>query len=83
MTTTTININDINYSEQFKRTYTPCSIEKLVMSICEFGQVMPILITPKYEIINGHDRVLAMQKLGFTTITAKIIEFDESKRKHK
>lgn len=81
MTTTTINISDINYSEHFKRTHSLPSIEKLVMSICEFGQVMPILVTPKYEIINGHNRVIAMQKLGFTTITAKIIEFDESKRK--
>lgn len=81
MTTTTINISDINYSEKFKRTETPYSIEKLVNSICEFGQVMPILVTPKYEIINGHNRVLAMQKLGFTTITVKIVEFDESKRR--
>jgi ParB-like chromosome segregation protein Spo0J len=77
----TIKISDIIHNEEFKSSRNPYSIEKLVMSICEFGQVMPILVTPKFEIINGHNRVLAMQKLGFTTITAKIIEFDESKRK--
>jgi ParB-like chromosome segregation protein Spo0J len=75
-----LDINALIDVPKFRNNYKNTSIEKLVMSICEYGQVIPILVTSKYEIVNGYKRVEAMKILGFKNITVKIIELDEPKR---
>lgn len=50
------------------RTHGPEQIAQIAASIQEFGFTNPILIDAKNEIIAGHGRVMAAQKLGIETL---------------
>lgn len=45
-------------------------VEMLEASIRKFGMVNPILVTPDKELIAGHGRLIAAQKMGMQTIPA-------------
>ena len=72
MKTKIVKITDLIEVPEFKTKNTTQSIDKLVMSLSEFGQVFPILVTPSYEIINGLNRVKTMKALGFKDVKVKI-----------
>jgi len=58
----------------------PEKINELAQSIKAMGQLQPILLRPKgerYEIVYGHRRFLATQKLGKARILATIKELDD------
>ena len=50
------------------RTHSPEQINQIAASIQEFGFTNPILIDATNEIIAGHGRVMAAQKLGIETL---------------
>ena len=57
-------------------------MERLTESISKHGVVAPIIVRPlentteEYEIISGHRRVMACQKVGITEIPALIVSLD-------
>lgn len=48
------------------RTHPPANVAKLAESLKQYGWTNPVLITDAKEIIAGHGRVLAANKLGLT-----------------
>src|SRR5207253_6084994 len=50
------------------RTHTKRQIEKLAASLREFGLNTPILIDAERNVIAGHGRLLACQRLGLTEV---------------
>jgi ParB family chromosome partitioning protein len=53
-------------------------IETLAESLKIFGQINPIVITPKNVLISGHRRLEAARALGWRTINAVIMEFPDA-----
>ncbi len=49
------------------------NLNQLAESLRNHGQMNPIVITPKNELIAGHRRLEAAKKLGWQTIEAKIV----------
>lgn len=49
-------------------------IGSLVDSMRKHGQLSAVVVTPKHELIAGHRRLLAAQKLGWDAIEAVIAE---------
>ena len=70
----------LNSLQPFKRhsgrTYEGERLQLLMCSIEKNGLFNPIIVRPidedQYEIISGHNRVKAVQELGYSTIMAKI-----------
>ena len=56
------------------RTHSPKQIAQIAASISEFGFNNPVLIDGNAEIIAGHGRVAAANKLGFDTVPCVRIE---------
>ena len=57
-------------------------VAKLASSIREFGFVNPVLVDKDYNVIAGHGRILAAQKLGMEEIPCAFIEgLSEAQRK--
>jgi ParB family chromosome partitioning protein len=52
------------------------NVEDLVDSMRAMGQITPILITPKDELIAGHRRVQAARTLGWTHLRAQVVDSD-------
>ena len=50
------------------RTHSKEQIDQIIKSINEFGWTNPILISEKNDIIAGHGRVLAAQKIGMIEV---------------
>ncbi|MFC0227421.1 ParB/Srx family N-terminal domain-containing protein [Serratia aquatilis] len=50
------------------RTHSEEQIEKIVASIKEFGWTNPILLDEAGEVIAGHGRILAAEKIGFDPV---------------
>lgn len=50
----------------------PARLSKLMESIAEFGQLMPILILEDGRVIDGHRRLKSMIALGFTEIWCRV-----------
>lgn len=59
---------------EFRNFFSPQPIEDLVESYKTIGQLVPIHISPKKEIINGHRMVDAIKMAGGTTVLAQIID---------
>jgi ParB family chromosome partitioning protein len=53
-------------------------IEILAESLKTFGQINPIVITPKNVLISGQRRLEAARALGWRTINAVIMEFPDA-----
>ena len=48
------------------RTHSDEQVDEIARSMAEFGWTIPILLDERGEVIAGHGRLLAAQKLGFT-----------------
>ncbi|MBL0721880.1 MAG: ParB N-terminal domain-containing protein, partial [Sulfurovum sp.] len=55
--------------------------EKLAEGIEKFGFINPIIINHQNELLAGHTRIKAMQKLGKTTIPAIFVDMNEADAK--
>ncbi len=64
MKTAIVKISHLVEVPELKQYYTPQSVEELATSIDVDGLKMPIIVTEKYEIIDGYRRVEAMLLLG-------------------
>lgn len=56
------------------RTHTEQQINSVAASINEFGFTNPILVDSKNNLIAGHCRLLAAQKLGLEKVPARVID---------
>lgn len=65
------------------RTHDVTQIDQLVTSMREFGWTLPVLADRSGEIIAGHGRVLAAEKLGLTEVPVIIApdDWDDAKRR--
>jgi DNA modification methylase len=64
------------------RTHSPEQIEQLARSIREFGWTVPVVIDEASNIIAGHGRVLAAQRLGLAEVPVAIARgWSESQRR--
>jgi uncharacterized ParB-like nuclease family protein len=75
------DINDPTIDTQFRVSgHQSDSVDRLAASIQANGQKEPIAVevdggTKKYNIVDGHHRYFAVEKLGGTTIDAKVVSF--------
>lgn len=58
------DIKKLTLNSKNPRTHTTQQISRIAASIQEFGFINPIIINEKNNIIAGHGRLLAAQKLG-------------------
>lgn len=70
-----VSINDIFPYENNAKIHTDEQIEEIANSIQEFGMIDPIGVWKNNEIIEGHGRLMACQKLGIKQVP--IIRLDE------
>ena len=79
----TFSVAEVPISKLKAAPYNPISrqraIEGLLQSMEDNGLLIPILITPKFQIIEGHRRVAAAKKLEWTTIKAVFANGDPAK----
>jgi ParB family chromosome partitioning protein len=62
--------------------YSEEKMAEMIESVKQHGILMPILVRPladgnSYEIVSGHNRVIAAREAGFTDIPATIREMDD------
>jgi ParB family chromosome partitioning protein len=69
-------IDDIKVKRRIRK--EPGDIELLAESFKVFGQINPIIITPKNVLIAGQRRLEAARALGWRTINAVIMEFPDA-----
>lgn len=63
-----IPIGDLVARERNARTHTNEQVELIARSIEEFGFLNPVLVNSKNEILAGHGRLLAAEKLGLKRV---------------
>lgn len=56
------------------RTHSAEQIDQIAASIREWGWTVPVLVDPDGEIIAGHGRILAAQKLGIKDVPCMVAE---------
>lgn len=61
--------------EKNARIHTPEQVEKIAKSIKEFSWTIPILISKDGEIIAGHGRLMAAEKLGLEKVPVMIEDY--------
>lgn len=69
-----VNLNKLKPYKNNARTHSREQIEKIALSIKEFGFINPVLIDEKYGIIAGHGRVLGAKQLGIEEVPCLFIE---------
>ncbi|MEG1778302.1 MAG: ParB/RepB/Spo0J family partition protein, partial [Angelakisella sp.] len=70
----------VPFDKQPFKPYTDEKLEELAQSISDNGLLSPILVRPyggKYQIIAGHNRVLACRLLGHNEISAVTLNLDD------
>ena len=77
-----VAIADLHPYEKNAKLHSESQIEKVAASIQEFGFISPCLIDTAGNIIAGHGRVMAAQRLGMTTVPCVYVEglTDEQRR---
>lgn len=78
-----IKIKDIDVVENHRINVNETNLNELMQSIKEHGLEQPIGVAKhgeKYNLIFGHRRMLAFQKLGYETIPATVAEKTEEKK---
>lgn len=68
---TEIEISKVVIGERIRKDMG--DIEELAESIKELGLIQPIVVTPDYELLAGHRRLMAAQSLGWEKIKAVIM----------
>lgn len=77
-----IDINKIVPYENNAKVHDDNQIEKIASSIKEFGFLTPCLIDKDYNLIAGHGRLLAAQKMGLAAVPCVFVEgLTEEQRK--
>ncbi|MFN3261248.1 MAG: ParB/Srx family N-terminal domain-containing protein [Pikeienuella sp.] len=61
-------ISELNPHAQNPRNHTPKQVEAIALSIEKFGFTIPVLIDEKNELIAGHGRLMAAERLGLSRI---------------
>lgn len=69
-----VMIDRLKPYEHNARTHTDQQLDKIAMSIQEFGFINPVLIDGEYGIIAGHGRVLGAKKIGLQEVPCLFIE---------
>lgn len=79
----TFTVTEVPVDKLKKAPHNPITrwrdINSLIVSMNEHGLYIPILITPGFDIIEGHRRVAAAEKLGWQTIKAVMAHGDSAK----
>lgn len=77
-----VSIDKLKPYERNARTHSAEQIEKIAISIKEFGFINPVLIDGDFGIIAGHGRVEGAKKLGMTEVPCLFVEdlTEEQKR---
>lgn len=57
------------------------TVERLAVSIRDFGFNVPLVLDKNYVVITGHARLKAAKKLGLATVPCVITDLDERKAK--
>jgi ParB-like chromosome segregation protein Spo0J len=65
-----VAVKDLKPSPHNSRTHSPAQIDKIAASIQEFGWTNPILIDAGKNILAGHGRIMAAQKLELEKVPA-------------
>src|SRR5262245_43190510 len=64
------------------RTHSPQQVEQIAASIEAFGWTMPVLVDEDSNLIAGHGRVLAAQRLGLVEIPTMVAKgWSEAQRR--
>jgi ParB-like chromosome segregation protein Spo0J len=61
-------VKDLVPAARNARTHSPAQIDQIAASIGEFGWTTPVLVDESGNIIAGHGRILAAQKLRLDTV---------------
>ena len=54
------------------RTHSEAQVEQLAASIREWGFTMPVLVDERHDVIAGHGRLLAAEKLGLEAVPVMV-----------
>ena len=77
-----VKIADLKPYERNARTHSAEQVGQIARSIEEFGFLNPVLIDEEKNIIAGHGRVMAAQKMGLTEVPCLFVEgLTEDQRK--
>lgn len=66
-TSATVNIEDIKPYDKNSREHSDKQLEQIMQSILEFGFTNPLLVDSEYNLIAGHGRLEAVQRLNRQT----------------
>lgn len=71
--------------ERNSRVHSESQLEQLARSLEEFGQVKPIIVDEKDEVLAGHGTLAAANRLGWATVKVLVIKdlSDEQKRAYR
>lgn len=69
-----VKIADLKPYERNARTHSAEQVDQIAKSIEEFGFISPVLIDEDGNVIAGHGRIMAAQKLGLTEVPCLYIE---------
>lgn len=69
-----IPLSEIRESYGRLRFVHPQADTRMVDSLRHFGQVFPVVVTERYELIDGFKRVRALRRLGVERVTARVLE---------
>ena len=76
-----IPIKDINPAEYNPRIITKEEFNGLVESIKTFGQLENLIVNKDMTLISGHQRLNAMQQLGFPNATCAVVDLNKRQEK--
>lgn len=77
-----VKIADLKPYERNARTHSEEQVDQIARSIEEFGFLNPVLIDEEKNVIAGHGRIMAAQKLGMTEVPCLFVEgLTEDQRK--
>lgn len=68
-----IPLSEIGESYGRLRFIHPQADVRMVNSLRQFGQVFPVVVTERYELIDGFKRVRALRHLGVECVTARVL----------
>jgi len=69
-----IPLSEIGESYGRLRLIHPQADARMVDSLRQFGQVFPVVVTERYELIDGFKRVRALRRLGVERVKARMLE---------
>ena len=76
-----VKIDDLKPSEYNPRQIDNDELEKLRVSIKEFGMVEPLVVNKDLTVIGGHQRLKAAKMIGWTEMPCIIVDLDKRREK--